>query len=229
MGDGMTRSLNSLFQICARLSFVVAATLSALPSVKGETLAEEWGQVRIPPMPALKPVTVEPATTALFMISLTQETCNPKKRPRCAATIPRIAKLLHAARDHHLLVIHSLTRGGAAKDQLVKDLAPRVGEPVIPAGPGPDKFIGSDLGFILTEHGIKTLIIVGTQAQTAVLHTGAGSAFRGYRVIVPIDGLSSDSAFPELYTSWHLATTSRIGEFVTLTSTDMISFAEGPP
>ena len=68
--------------------------------------------------------------------------------------------------------------------------------------------------------------MVGTQAQTAVLHTGAGASFRGYNAVVPIDGMSSDTAFPELYTAWHLATTSRIAPFVTLTATDKISFAE---
>ena len=104
------------------------------------------------------------------------------------------------------------------------ELAPRDAEPVLPAGPGPDKFIDSDLDNILKSRGVKTLIVVGTQAQTAVLHTGAGAAFRGYRVVVPIDGMSSDTAFPELYTAWHLATTSRIGEFVTLTATEMIEF-----
>jgi nicotinamidase-related amidase len=138
-----------------------------------------------------------------------------------------IAMLLRNARDHHLLIVHSLTRSGSVEDQTVTELMPQAGEPVIPAGPGPDKFIGSNLDGILKEHGIKTIIVVGTQAQTAVLHTGAGSAFRGYRVVVPIDGMSSDTAFPEVYTAWHLATTSRIGEFVTLTSTNRIGFSGG--
>lgn len=216
-------------QTYAGLLFAGLSVLAAPSSARADSLVQEWKRVQIPTMPELKPFIADPTTTALFMISMTRETCNPEQRPRCAATIPAIAKLLQGAREHKMLVIHSLTRGGATFDQLVKELTPRDGEPVIPAGPGPDKFIASNLDEILKQHGIKTVIVVGTQAQTAVLHTGAGSAFRGYRVVIPIDGMSSDTAFPELYTAWHLATTSRIGEFVTLTSTDMISFANAKP
>jgi nicotinamidase-related amidase len=218
-----------LLQICKSLMILGAIQYWAPSSVLADPLVKEWNSVRIPAMPELKRVTADPAVTALFMISMTRETCNPGQRPRCAATVPAIAGLLAHARDRHVLVIHSLTRGGSAADHLVKELAPHDGEPIIPAGPGPDKFIGSNLDEILKQHGIKTVIVVGTQAQTAVLHTGAGSAFRGYRVVVPIDGMSSDTAFPELYTAWHLATTSRIGEFVTLTTTDMIGFSGPQP
>jgi nicotinamidase-related amidase len=216
-----------LVRACAGLLLAVAVNWLIMPATEAQNLVKEWSQVQIPPMPDLKSVSVDPTTTVFFMISMTQDNCNPK-RPRCLATISLIAKLLGEARDHHLLVIHSLTRGGSQKAQLIPDLAPRDGEPLIPAGPGPDKFIGSNLDDILKEHGIKTVIVVGTQAETAILHTGAGAAFRGYNVVVPIDGMSSNTAFPELYTAYHLATTFRIAEFVALTETDKISFAESP-
>jgi nicotinamidase-related amidase len=89
---------------------------------------------------------------------------------------------------------------------------------------GPDKFINSDLDKMLKERGIKTVVAMGTQAHTSVLHTGAAAALRGYKVIVPVDAMSGDDAWPEAYTAWHLANAARIGPQVTLTRMDMITF-----
>ena len=60
------------------------------------------------------------------------------------------------------------------------------------------------------------------EAIWAVL--GAAAALRGYKVIVPIDGMSGDDAWPEAYTAWHLANAARIAPQVTLTRMDMIKF-----
>jgi hypothetical protein len=65
---------------------------------------------------------------------------------------------------------------------------------------------------------------MGTQAQTSVLHTSATAALKGFDVIVPVDGMSGDAVFPELYTAWHLSTAARISNKVTLTRFEMIGF-----
>ena len=77
---------------------------------------------------------------------------------------------------------------------------------------------------ILKEKGITTVIVVGTAAEGAVLHTTAGAALRGFKVIVPVDGVSSSSTYAEQYTAWHLANAPRIGAQVTLTKTDLIRY-----
>ena len=61
---------------------------------------------------------------------------------------------------------------------------------------GPDKFINSELEKTLKDKGIKTVIAIGTQAQTSVLHTAGAAALRGFKVVVPVDGMSSDDLFP---------------------------------
>jgi nicotinamidase-related amidase len=106
---------------------------------------------------------------------------------------------------------------------ILAELTPAAGEQVLPPL-GPDKFIGSDLEKTLKDKGIKTVIAMGTQAQTSVLHTGGAAALRGFNVVVPVDAMSSDEVFPELYTAWHLATAARISAKVTLTRLDMIAF-----
>ncbi len=39
----------------------------------------------MPPAPQLKPVTLDPKTTALLVIDMIKQTCNEKMRPRCVA------------------------------------------------------------------------------------------------------------------------------------------------
>ena len=58
----------------------------------------------------------------------------------------------------------------------------------------------------------------------AMLDTAGAAALRGFDVVVPVDGLSADEVFPELYTAWHLATAARIAPKVTLTKFDLIGF-----
>ena len=79
---------------------------------------------------------------------------------------------------------------------MLKDLTPAAGEEVLPPL-GPDKFINSDLEKTLKDKGIKTVVAMGTQAQTSVLHTGGEAALRGFKVIVPVDAMSADDLFPE--------------------------------
>jgi len=86
------------------------------------------------------------------------------------------------------------------------------------------KFINSDPEKTLKDKGIKTVVAMGTPAQTSVLHTGGEAALRGFKVIVPVDAMSSDDLFPELYTAWHLSTAARISNQTTLTKLDMIGF-----
>jgi nicotinamidase-related amidase len=119
--------------------------------------------------------------------------------------------------------MYSIAGTGATAASIVQAIGPLPGEMILPAL-GPDKFIGSDLDQTLKARSIKTLIAVGTQAQTSVLHTASAAALRGFTVVVPVDGMSSDDLFPELYTAWHLSTASRIADKVTLTRTDMISY-----
>jgi hypothetical protein len=53
---------------------------------------------------------------------------------------------------------------------------------------------------------------------------GLCTSERGFKVVVPVDGMSGDDPWPELYTAWHLANAARINTQVTLTRTDMIKF-----
>ena len=162
-----------------------------------------------------------PNVSAVLVMDFTNLTCTNERRPRCARSVPKVLELVTRARAKGAFIIYTVAVPGSVATDLLKELTPAAGEPVLPPL-GPDKFIGSDLEKTLKDKGIKTVVAMGTQAQTSVLHTAGAAALRGFKVIVPVDGMSADDVFPELYTAWHLATAARISPQVTLTKFDLI-------
>ncbi len=209
---------------CKVIAFAVALAAAFTSSMaKSQTIIDDWYQAKLPAPPQLKPVTLTPSETALLVMDFTVQTCTPEKRKRCADSVPKVKKVVEEARAKGALIIYSVAVPGSVPGDVLKELAPASGEQVLPPL-GPDKFINSDLEKTLKDKGIKTVVPMGTQAQTSVLHTGGEAALRGFKVIVPVDAMSSDELFPELYTAWHLAHAARISDQVTLTRLDMIGF-----
>jgi nicotinamidase-related amidase len=205
------------------IAVAVAAALFAAIPARAQTVIDDWSQVKLPPPPQLKPVTLVPKETALLVMDFTVQTCTPERRKRCADSVPKVKKFVEAVRANGALIIYSVAVPNSVATDVLKDLTPAAGEQVLPPL-GPDKFINSDLEKTLKDKGIKTVVAMGTQAQTSVLHTGGEAALRGFKVIVPVDAMSADDLFPEAYTAWHLANAVRISNQVTLTRLDMIGF-----
>jgi len=205
------------------IAVVIVTALFAANPAHAQTVIDDWSQVKLPPPPALKPVTLVAKETALLVMDFTVQTCTVERRKRCADSVPKVKKFVEAAREHGALIIYSVAVPNSVAADVLKDLTPAAGEQVLPPL-GPDKFINSDLEKTLKDKGIKTVVAMGTQAQTSVLHTGGEAALRGFKVIVPVDAMSSDDLFPEAYTAWHLSTAARISNQTTLTRLDMISF-----
>jgi nicotinamidase-related amidase len=200
----------------------VVICLMAAP-VRAQTVIEEWGTAKFPAPPPLKPAKIDAKETALLVMDFTKQTCTPERRKRCADSVPKVVKLVAEARAKGALIIYSVAVPNSVPADILPALTPASGEQVLPPL-GPDKFINSDLEKTLKDKGIKTVVAMGTQAQTSVLHTGSTAALKGFKVIVPVDGMSADEVFPELYTAWHLATAARISSNVTLTKFEMIGF-----
>jgi Isochorismatase family len=151
-----------------------------------------------PPVPELKPTVVDSKTTALLILDLMKANCG--KRPWCLATVPNYTT------RHALRACWCSTRWSAVRIRhppissiLGSRLVKRMGCPAwagqIPRLPLEER---------LKAHGIKTVIVTGTSAQGAVVGTGSGAAQRGYKVIVPVDGMSADHPYMEQYAAWHL-------------------------
>jgi nicotinamidase-related amidase len=208
-------------------SWAVVAMVAALmsgpisPAIAGNII-DDWANAKAPSPPVLKPVTVDAKTNALLVIDMVKQTCNPQARPRCVETIPAVQKLLNDARAKRMTIIYSLGTAGA---DILEELAPKKGEPIVKSGA--DKFVNTDLEKILKHKKISGVIVVGTLANGGVLHTASAAAFRGFNVVVPVDGMSSpnpNTLYPEQYAAWHLANGPFPPGKVTLTKTDMIKF-----
>ena len=179
---------------------IAASIYTAIPARAADDVVSEWATIQMPPPPTLKPVTVDPKTTALFMLDFMHENCG--QRPRCVAAIPAVKALHDRARAAGLYFAYSMPGNGKIIDE---GIAPRDGEVVDQKQGDPDKFLGDDLDERLKTRGIKTVIVCGTSAQGVGLGTGTAAAQRGYYVIYPVDCVRSESAFREAYAAWHMA------------------------
>lgn len=210
-----------------KLAPVLAAAL-LLPLLAGpagaQTIIDNWNSVTLPPAPKLEPATVDSAHTALLVPDMSAANCVEAKRPSCVRSLPHVASLLNQARAHHLLVVYSAgPPTSTAPVETAAGLAPKADEPTVRAAA--DKFYGTDLEKILRDHGIQTVIVTGTSAQAAVLYTATGASERGFKVYVPVDAISSETPFGEMYAVWHMKNgAGLLSSRITLTTTDMITF-----
>ena len=208
------------------IAVLAITSVLAAPPAGANDIVTDWASVKMPPVPQLKPVTVDPKT-ALLVLDMMKGNCG--VRPRCSATVPNIKKLIDAARAHGMMIAYNLTGANStAADMADPSLAPRPGEFMIKNGRGGDKFIDSDLNQGLKDKGIKTVIVTGTSAQGAVSTSSNGAAQRGYKVVVPVDGMSSEDAFNELYAAWHLykGGPAALVDNVTVTRSDLIKYGD---
>jgi nicotinamidase-related amidase len=220
-GEDRVMTISDCLRLGTLTIALAAATYGATAPAHAADIVADWPAIQMPPPPALKPASLDPKTTALFLFDFMSTNCN--ERPRCVEAVPKLKALMDRARAAGMLVAYTLPGGGKIVDP---SIAPHDGEVVDQKQGGPDKFLGSDLDQRLKDRGIKTVILCGTSAQGVGLGTGAAAAQRGYNVIYPVDCLPSESAFREAYATWHMGgggppvTT----KWVTVTRSDMIKF-----
>ena len=215
----MRTVLRGAAAVAGALMIAFAASSSAAD------VLDDWAAVKPPARPEVKPVTLEGSTTALLILDMMKANCG--TRPRCVATIPNVKRLHDAARTAGAMVWYSLvgSNGQATPADMVdQGFVPREGEWV--RQNGPDKFLGSNLEEKLKARGIKTVIVCGTSFQGVGIGVGSGSAQRGYKVIVPLDCLSSEDPYMEQYAAWHLykGGPAVVTGQVTLTRSSMVKF-----
>ncbi len=209
--------------IAALVGFLAAGAAQADPSV-----IDLWGQVTPPPVPTLKAVTVDPATTALLVLDENgaqdpaKGPCNSVNKPRCIAAIPVVQKLIADARANHVFVVYSITKSGTPAD-IATALAPQGGDPVVQSGA--DKFVGTKLADILSDHKIKTVIAIGTASEGAVLQTVSDAVLREkLKAVVAVDGMTSTNIYGEQAVVWTFLNAPGLAGNVTVTQTGMISY-----
>lgn len=214
----------SVFQPFLCIFILLVVSFSPFNITHAEpTVIDKWSEVKAPDPPELKSVKVDPKTTALLILDIEKLTTNMERRPRAVASVPGIQGLLIKARNKGMFVVYSTTGRGTPAD-ILPEVKPIEGEPVVKSSV--DKFFNTDLEKYLLEKGIKSVIIVGTAAEGAVLHTSTGAAMRSLKVIVPVDGMSSSTLYAEQYVCWHLLNAPGSRRRTTLTKIDMIEISD---
>lgn len=212
--------IKSLLVISTLFILVLAAQVLAAEGTPEQTIVDEWKSVSIPVAPELKPVALEVSSTAFLILDIQDPLCT-KERLRCAASVPKIASFLTLAREKGMAVVYSMTPSGKL-EQILPAVAPLPSDPVVSSSV--DKFYNTDLEKILKDRGIKTVVIVGTAANGAVLHTAVGAAMRGIQVVIPVDGMSAIDPYAEQYTAWHMMNGPGTRNRATLTQFSLITF-----
>jgi nicotinamidase-related amidase len=182
---------------------------------------DEWDRVKAPPPPPIHDATIDPKTTALFMMDFNSKNCKPDGRSRCAAIIPAVQKFLARARSSNMTIIHSYTPNMEETD-ILPAIKPVAGERVVQVRG--DKFDKNDLADSLKAKGVTTIITVGTSANGAVLFTAIGASQRGFKVVVPVDAMPADTAYQEQFSIWEIANGPTIREVSTLTTLERVRF-----
>lgn len=198
--------------------------LAFAASASAADILEDWATAKAPPPPELKPVKLEASTTALLIMDLMKNgVC--AMRPRCVATIPNVKRLFDASRAAGAMVWFALGGpNGKPADIIDIGYVPRDGEWASP--PSVDKFFGSDLDQKLKARGIKTVILCGTSFQGVGVSNALAAADRGYKVIVPVDCLSSQDAYGEQSAVTYMFNDGPnvVRKQVTLTRSTMVKF-----
>jgi nicotinamidase-related amidase len=205
----------------AGLAAALAIVCGGASLAAAQTIIDDWAKVPVPSAPTLKPAPVPAKTTALLVMDLLKQSCNAERRPRCIASLPKVKALIATAQAKGVTVIWT-TFPGAKVGDIWPEVAPPAGTNVIQGSS--DKFLHSDLEKELKDKGITTVIPVGTSAHGAVLYTASAAALRGFKVVVPVEGMSAEALYLEQAVAYILTTAPTIANNVTLTKMDMITY-----
>ena len=140
-------NLASLMLLLFLVVFLTQPVLAA-PS----TIIDEWKSVPLPASPPIKPVVIDPKTTAFLILDIQLPMCGVEQRPRCAASVPKIADFLLQARVRAMPIVYSLTPTGTV-ESIVPAVYPLPGEPVVRSSA--DKFYNTDLEKIFVKCNFK--------------------------------------------------------------------------
>ena len=202
-----------------RVFAVAAATTLSTLCASAANIVEVWDQVPAPPAPKLASVSVTASDTALLLLDIEQATCNLEGRPRCVAAVPAMAQFLDKARKARMPVFYSNTSRGS-RETILPPVAPRDDEPIVQSTV--NKFLGTQLDVYLKAKNIKTVIVCGTSASGAALHTATAAAQYGYKLVLPVDCVPGSSLYEEQASVWILLNGPGTARVTTATTLDAI-------
>jgi nicotinamidase-related amidase len=138
-------------------------------------------------------------TTAIAVLDLSARCENPNEV--CARLMQPLAEFLEGARKTSMPILYTIsaTARGTPMGEVAAPLRRRQSEPVLYPDAF-DKFMGGELKAELDQSNCRSLVIVGSATNFAVLYT-ATTAARIYRydVVIPLDGVNAKRKYEHEY------------------------------
>ncbi|MGH7767136.1 MAG: cysteine hydrolase family protein, partial [Candidatus Binatia bacterium] len=170
-----------------------------------EKKAAATAKEKTPKQPEPRPVEVDRQTTGVLVLDMSARCEDPEST--CHPLLPGVAAFLDAARAAAAPIIFSVSASqrGTPMERVAAPLQRRDTEPVIYPD-GFDKFTGGELQRMLEQKAVKSLIILGSATNVAVLYTATTAArIHRYEVIVPVDGVNARSEYAHEYALYQLS------------------------
>jgi nicotinamidase-related amidase len=152
-----------------------------------------------PNKPEPKPVSLDRQSTAVVVLDMSARCHDPKDI--CSKLLQPLGEFLERARNFGIPIIFTVSASakGTPLGEVAAALKRRATEPVIYPDAF-DKFTGGELHAVLTKVGAKTLIVVGSSTNIAVLYTcSAAARVYHYRIVLPLDGINARSEYEHQY------------------------------
>jgi nicotinamidase-related amidase len=130
-----------------------------------------------------------------------------------------MGQFLDKARKARMPVFYSNTSRGS-RETMLPPVAPRDDEPIVQSTV--NKFLGTQLDAYLKAKNIKTVIVCGTSASGAALHTATAAAQSGYKLVLPVDCVPGSSLYEEQASVWILLNGPGTARVTTATTLDAI-------
>jgi nicotinamidase-related amidase len=152
-----------------------------------------------PNRPVPQALKLDIRTTAIVVLDLSVRCEDPKEV--CSKLMRPLGEFLEGARKVSVPILYTISAAGLGTPlgDVAGPLKRRESEPILYPDAF-DKFMGGELKKELDKHNCRTLVIVGSATNFAVLYTATTAArIYKYDVVIPLDGVNAKRNYEHEY------------------------------
>lgn len=152
-----------------------------------------------PNRPHSQRLDLETKTTAILVLDLSNRCHDPKEV--CFQLMEPLSKFLERARQSSVPILYTISAAakGTPLGEVATPLKRRETEPILYPDAF-DKFMGGELQDQLNRVSCRSLVIVGSATNFAVLYTATTAArIHRYDVVIPLDGVNAKRQYEHEY------------------------------
>jgi len=152
-----------------------------------------------PNRPEPQPLKLDSKSTAIAVLDLSVRCEDPNEV--CSKLMQPLGEYLERARRATVPILYTISAAGKGTPvgEVAAPLQRRASEPVLYPDAF-DKFMGSELKAELDKGNCRSLVIVGSATNFAVLYTATTAArIHKYEVVIPLDGVNAKRNYEHEY------------------------------